>query len=109
MPSCVIYGCGISENKKHEHGLSLFKLPGRKTDFYVKWKKDILNVITKDRVIDQNLQHLIDNDRVWICEKHFKSEDIELTSKLKLKIYQLHILTVRWGEMERFFFPVLPK
>ena len=79
MPSCAIFGCGTSENKKNEHGFSLFKLPARKTDFYIKWKSDILNVITKDRIVDHNFKHLIDNDRVWICEKHFKPEDIELT------------------------------
>ena len=77
MPNCAIYGCGSCD--KHE--LSLFKLPGRKTEFYVKWKDEILKIITMDRVVDLEFRTLIEKDRVWICEKYFKPEDIEYTSK----------------------------
>ena len=35
MP-CAIYGCGT----------------GRKTDFYINWKNELLNIITRDRVRD---------------------------------------------------------
>ena len=77
MPNCVIYGCGISKI----HSLSLFKLPGRKTEFYLKWKTEILSMITRDRVVDPNFKALVKNDKVYICERHFKPEDIEYTSK----------------------------
>ena len=55
---------------------SLFKLPGRKTEFYLKWKTEILSIITRDRVVDPDFKALIKNDKV-----HFKPEDIEYTSK----------------------------
>ena len=77
MPNCVIYGCGISKR----HSLSLVKLPGRKTEFYLKWKTEILSIITRDRVVDPDFKALFKNDKVYICERHFKPEDIEYTSK----------------------------
>ena len=62
MPNCAIYGCGISKR----HSLSLFKLPGRKTEFYLKWKTEILSIITRDRVVDPDFKALIKNDEVYL-------------------------------------------
>ena len=61
--------------------LSLFKLPGRKTEFYLKWKTEILSIFTRDKVVDPDFKALIKKDKVYICERHFNPEDIEYTSK----------------------------
>ena len=67
MPNCAIYGCGISKT----HSLSFFKLPGSKTEFYLKWKTEILSIVTRDRVVDPDFKALIKND-VYFCERHFE-------------------------------------
>ena len=87
MPNCAIYGCGTSKR----HSLSLFKLPGRKADFYVKWKSEILNIITRDRIVDSDFKALIENDKVYICERHFKPEEIEYTSKYILMYFFFYL------------------
>ena len=40
----------------------------------MKWREDLINVITRDRVIDSDLKRQIDGDRLHISEKHFKEE-----------------------------------
>ena len=77
MTNCATYGCGISKR----HSLGLFKLAGRKTEFHLKWKTEILSNINRDRVVDPDFKELIKNDKVYICERHFKPEDIGYTSK----------------------------
>ena len=36
--------------------ISLFKLPTAKDETTEKWRKEMLNVITKDRVVDANFK-----------------------------------------------------
>ena len=43
----------------------------------MKWREGLINVITRDRVIDSDLKKQIDGDRLHISEKHFKKEEIE--------------------------------
>ena len=62
-----------------ERSIALFKLTARKSEFYQNWKKDILNVVTKCRHADSDLKRPIQNGNIYICEKHFKQEDIEIT------------------------------
>jgi len=39
---------------------------------------DWLNEVTKTRDMDQDFRERITNYRVYICEKHFEAEDIEI-------------------------------
>ena len=66
--NCSIYGCSSSRKSK---GCSIFKLPAPNNDFNKKWRGDLLNVIRKDRVVDDSLKRQIDADRLHICERHF--------------------------------------
>ena len=43
-----------------------------------KWRADCLSQITKTIVMDKDFKNLIENDKVFTCEKHFKPEDIEI-------------------------------
>ena len=44
-------------------------------------KKEIRNawikVITRDRVVDENFRRQIDSGNVYVCKRHFKTEEIE--------------------------------
>lgn len=72
--NCSIFGCGT--NRRHV-GISIFRIPMRKDELSRRTKQLWINVITKDRVVDQNLQRQIDNSQLYVCEKHFKEEEIE--------------------------------
>lgn len=57
----------MSKNEGNRH---IWKLPAPRNETYKKWRLDWLNQLTISREIDKNFQRLIDNDRVYTCEKH---------------------------------------
>ena len=69
--NCVIVNCGTS---RHQKEISLFKLPTPKDEFHKKWWRDMLNIITRDRETDANLNRQIEKDTFLICEKHFSEK-----------------------------------
>ena len=73
--NCSIYGCGTCRNQKN---YSIFKVPATKDDDEVhnKWRKDLIHVITRDRIVDSHLRKLIAGSRLYICEKHFEPSQI---------------------------------
>jgi hypothetical protein len=71
--NCSIVGCSTSRRNKE---LSIFKIPSETTDFNRNWRKELINIITKDRVIDDSLRRQIDSSRLYICEKHFSKDQL---------------------------------
>ena len=71
--NCAFVGC--SANRRHKE-ISLFKLPTAKDETTKKWRREMLNVKTKDRVVDANSKKQIEKDRVYVCEKHFRECDM---------------------------------
>ena len=41
-----------------------------------KWREEILNVILKYRVADKHFKEQLEKDKVHICERHFKPEQV---------------------------------
>eukprot|EP00794_Sanderia_malayensis_P013195 gene13195-14544_t len=77
MPAanCSIYNCNVSRSHK---GVAIFKIPGEDDDFSAKWRSELLNIVTKDRVIDKNLRTQIEARRIHICELHFSPDQINV-------------------------------
>lgn len=73
--NCAVLGCGTCRRTK---GIGIWKLPAARNSEYKTWRENWLSEITKARVIDTNFRQMINNDRVYTCEKHFKPEDIEI-------------------------------
>ena len=73
VENCAFVGC--SSNRRHKE-ISLFKLPTAKDETTKKWRREMLNVKTKDRVVDANSKKQIEKDRVYVCEKHFRECDM---------------------------------
>ena len=73
--NCAVFGCGSSRRKK---GIGVWKLPKAKDESYAKWRDEWLGEIKKTRDVDQSFKELIKNDRVFTCEKHFATEDVEI-------------------------------
>lgn len=71
--NCSIVGCGASRRIK---GIGIFRVPSAVK--YKEWRTNWLSQVTKSRVIDSAFREQIENDRVYVCEKHFNPEDIEI-------------------------------
>ena len=71
--NCAFAGC--SSNRRHKD-ISLFKLPTAKDETTEEWRREMLNIITKDRVVDANFKKQVDNEHVYVCEKHFRECDM---------------------------------
>ena len=69
--NCSIFGCPVSRRYKE---ISIFKVPSGTNEFKLKLRRDLINIITKDRVVDQLLRKQIESDKLYICERHFSKE-----------------------------------
>lgn len=69
--NCAIFGCSASRRNK---GISFFKVPLPSNEVNKEWGRKLINVITKDREIDASLRQRIDTCKLFICERHFSSE-----------------------------------
>ena len=73
--NCSVLGCGSCRRSK---GLGIFKLPAAKDEVHRKWRNEWLGEVTKAREIDEDFREQIKNDKVHVCEKQFKPEDIKI-------------------------------
>ena len=71
--NCSIYGCPVSRRSEYR-GISLFKVPVGKNDYDKTWREKLIAVITKDREINASLRSQIENSQLFICQKHFTSD-----------------------------------
>ena len=53
----------------------------------VEWREKMIQVITRDRVADNLFKERLLKDKVFICEKHFKPEEILKCKFLVLVIF----------------------
>ena len=71
--NCSIFGCGTS--RKHV-GVGIFRIPAETDDLSKETRQAWINVITKDRVVDEILRGQIDSGMLYVCEKHLKEDEI---------------------------------
>ena len=73
--NCSISCCTVSRRSKYK-GIAIFEVPGRKTEFEKAWRDKLVAVITKDRQIDAALRERINSARLFICQRHFREDQI---------------------------------
>ena len=73
--NCAIVEC--STNRRHKD-ISLFKLPTAKPndETTMSWSKAMLNVISRETVVDSDFGPQINNGKVYVCERHFLPGDL---------------------------------
>ena len=54
---CSIYGCSNSTNKTK--GLGIFRIPTKDDEYRKNWRNALLQIITKDRVVGNQLREQI--------------------------------------------------
>ena len=103
--NCSIYGCSAS---RRYTGVAFFKVPKETNGFTKKWASELINIITKDRVVDDILRKKIndfEHKKLWICELHFSPEQIWCyETKKKLKDGELPSLNLPKKELRIFSF-----
>ena len=77
--NCAFAECSVSITAKH-HGIGIFQIPMRDDDFQFNWRNNILPLLGWYRVMDKAVKERILTGKIYICERHFKTGDIELTS-----------------------------
>jgi len=60
--------------------ISLFKIS--KASCNSEWKSSLVEAVTRTRELDTTLRKRFKNGDVFICERHFRTEHIEFTSRL---------------------------
>ena len=71
--NCSIFGFRLREvphTSQRNKSVSLFKIPSTNDDFNKEWRKKVLHIITKERVIDESLKTQI---KKFICENHYET------------------------------------
>ena len=72
--NCSIFGCGTS---RRNTGVRIFRLPSGKDEKSKQTRDEWIKVITRDCVADANFRKIIEGGNVYVCEKHFKKDEIE--------------------------------
>ena len=95
--NCALYGCSTSRKS----GLSLFKLPcprvgdGQETKASKEIaRKEWLHVILRTREMTPELKQRIDENKIFLCERHFKAELIS-DRKYRLFVFARNIVIAR--------------
>eukprot|EP00794_Sanderia_malayensis_P012424 gene12424-13709_t len=103
--NCAFPQCSVSEATKFG-GLNLFQIPTRKNEFYSKWRKDMVDIISRFRVIDNVFRERVLAGNVYIFERHFSDEDFELTRVVIA--FNLHVNLHVWTGMKKLKDDVVP-
>ena len=74
---CCFPNCHV--NSVRDKDYSLFKPTSRPGEFYEEWNKKIFDIILRYRVDDENFKSLRIKKKIYVCEKHYKKDDIEFT------------------------------
>ena len=72
--NCSIFGCGT--DRRHSE-VGIFRILAGKDEKSKEIHDAWIKVITRDRVVDDNFRKQIDSGNVYVCERHFKKEEIE--------------------------------
>ena len=78
--NCSFPGCHINRGEKYK-GIAIFRVSQRNLPNYVTWREEVVEVIKRYRVVDEDFKRQIKANNIRTCERHYKDEDIEYTSK----------------------------
>ena len=66
--------------KAKYHGIGIFQISMREDDFHFIWRRNIVAVLGRYRIMDKAVKERILTGKIYICERHFKTGDIEFKS-----------------------------
>ena len=72
--NCSIYGCSNSRNKTK--GLGIFRIPTKDDEYSKNWRNTFVQIITKDRLVDDELRQQLVKRSLYICEIYYREDKI---------------------------------
>ena len=83
--SCFFHNCFHSDlkpKKREQEPWEFFCITARKGEFWEQWGNNVVNHIFRYQDVENKAAFYkrLAKGRVWICEKHYAPEDIELSS-----------------------------
>ena len=80
MANCAFPECSV-QRIKNSQGIAIFAVTTRKSNFYCRWRKALVDVLCRYRVIKPSLKRkILDGEElIYICERHSADENIERT------------------------------
>ena len=99
--NCSVYGCGTSRYTKD---IGIFQIPcSKKGDKnQEKWRADFLAAITRSRVADQHFKQMVEENKIYACEKHFKADEIKICKYCNFKKNQIYCLRLTRFPIQTF-------
>jgi len=79
MANCVVPQCAVSRRQQY-NGVGIFKFP--KASCNAEWRNMLIESVKRFREVDAPLRKRLKDGNIFICERHFRTEDIEFTSKI---------------------------
>ena len=75
--NCAVFRCGPCRRTK---GIGIFKMPSAKDEKHKRWREECiwLGELKKTRELDEDFRRQINQEKVFMCEKHFYLKDIEI-------------------------------
>ena len=92
--NCAFVECHVYRKKG---GYSIFNVPKGEDEWSTNWRKQLIDIITKYRVVDAKFRCQIEKKEVSICERHF-TEDLKIQHASGKK-------TLRPGALPTLAFP----
>ena len=71
--NCAMLNC---HNSRRKPGVAILRVPTGDDEWSASWRNDIINVVTRDRVIDKALKERIQKKNIFICEEHFSEDQL---------------------------------
>ena len=94
--NCSIEGCPVSRSSKYK-GIGIFKVPSGNTEHEKNWRDKLVNIVTRDRVIDPNFRERINSRKVFICQRHYSEDQVLIHDSRK---------TLKPGELPHLNLPI---
>ena len=71
--NCAVPGCSTS---RATPGVALLGMPKKDDEYNVNWRTNIVDMISKIRVVDASLKRQIERKSLHFCEKHYSEEKL---------------------------------
>ena len=82
--NCCFNQCSQSDyvpKLKVKENWKLYTITTRKDEFNTRWRNDLISIVKKYRSLDKAFYERLANGKVYICQKHFAPNDLEVNSK----------------------------
>ena len=79
--NCCVPLCYSNDDPDYIPKVGFLQFPTQKRADYVSWKKTLIDVLTKYRVLEPDDYQRIENGKMFICTLHFEEKDMYLTGK----------------------------